>query len=163
MLALTASSYRRSFFYEQLDFLICRSLRNQPLNSLFTKELIILSIYKSISKSINPNQFNQLLSRTDDQPTRSRHSNNISNVLPTSRSISQSMYGLERRKDFKQSLNQKAHNRCVLVFQYQRLRTNAASPYTIKSIAVITVEPAGKASFVLGCIQTRLMGQYNGK
>ena len=30
-------------------------------------------------------------------------------------------------------------------------------------IAVITVEPAGKASFVLGCIQTRLMGQYNGK
>ena len=33
----------------------------------------------------------------------------------------------------------------------------------IVSIAVITVEPAGKASFVLGCIQTRLMGQYNGK
>ena len=32
-----------------------------------------------------------------------------------------------------------------------------------QSIAVITVEPAGKASFVLGCIQTRLMGQYNGK
>ena len=31
------------------------------------------------------------------------------------------------------------------------------------AIAVITVEPAGKASFVLGCIQTRLMGQYNGK
>ena len=30
------------------------------------------------------------------------------------------------------------------------------------AIAVITVEPAGKASFVLGCIQTRLMGQYNG-
>ena len=30
-------------------------------------------------------------------------------------------------------------------------------------IAVITVEPAGKASFVLGCIQTRLMGQYNAK
>ena len=30
-------------------------------------------------------------------------------------------------------------------------------------IAVITVEPAGKASFVLGRIQTRLMGQYNGK
>ena len=30
-------------------------------------------------------------------------------------------------------------------------------------IAVITVEPAGKASFALGCIQTRLMGQYNGK
>ena len=29
-------------------------------------------------------------------------------------------------------------------------------------IAVITVEPAGKASFVLGRIQTRLMGQYNG-
>ena len=29
--------------------------------------------------------------------------------------------------------------------------------------AVITVEPAGKASFVLGCIQTRLMGQYQGK
>ena len=31
-----------------------------------------------------------------------------------------------------------------------------------KVIAVITVEPAGKASFVLDCIQTRLMGQYNG-
>ena len=30
-------------------------------------------------------------------------------------------------------------------------------------IAVIKVEPAGKAPFVLGCIQTRLMGQYNGK
>ena len=30
-------------------------------------------------------------------------------------------------------------------------------------IAVITVEPPGKSSFVLGCIQTRLMGQYNGK
>ena len=30
-------------------------------------------------------------------------------------------------------------------------------------IAVITVEPAGKASFVLGCNQTRLMGQYTGK
>ena len=29
-------------------------------------------------------------------------------------------------------------------------------------IAVITVEPAGTASFVLGCIQTRLMGRYNG-
>ena len=27
-----------------------------------------------------------------------------------------------------------------------------------RRIAVITVEPAGKASFVLGCIQTRLMG-----
>ena len=33
----------------------------------------------------------------------------------------------------------------------------------ISLIAVITVEPACKASFVLGCIQTRLMGQYNGK
>ena len=38
---------------------------------------------------------------------------------------------------------------------------DAESRFT--SIAVITVEPAGKASFALGCIQTRLMGQYNGK
>ena len=30
-------------------------------------------------------------------------------------------------------------------------------------IPVITVEPAGKTSFVYRCMQTRLMGQYNGK
>ena len=30
-------------------------------------------------------------------------------------------------------------------------------------IAVIAVEPAGKASFVLGCMKTRLMSQCNGK
>ena len=34
---------------------------------------------------------------------------------------------------------------------------------TNNNLAVITVEPAGKAYFVLGCIQTRLMGQYNRK
>ena len=31
------------------------------------------------------------------------------------------------------------------------------------SIAVITVEPAEKISFVYNCMQTRLRGQYNGK
>ena len=31
------------------------------------------------------------------------------------------------------------------------------------SIAVITVEPADKISFVYNCMQTRLRGQYNGK
>ena len=36
-----------------------------------------------------------------------------------------------------------------------------AAKETSYKIAVITVEPAGKASFVLGYIQTRLMGQYN--
>ena len=30
-------------------------------------------------------------------------------------------------------------------------------------IAVITVEPADKISFVYNCMQTRLRGQYNGK
>ena len=30
-------------------------------------------------------------------------------------------------------------------------------------IAVITVEPADKSSFVYNCMQTRLRGQYNGK
>lgn len=29
-------------------------------------------------------------------------------------------------------------------------------------IALVTVEPAGKASFVYNCVQTRLMRQYNG-
>ena len=38
----------------------------------------------------------------------------------------------------------------------------APSPSTV-SIAVITVEPADKTSFVYSCIQTRLRGQYNGK
>ena len=31
------------------------------------------------------------------------------------------------------------------------------------TIAVITVEPADKISFVYNCMQTRLRGQYNGK
>ena len=31
------------------------------------------------------------------------------------------------------------------------------------SIAVITVEPADKISFVYNCMQTRVKGQYNGK
>ena len=35
-------------------------------------------------------------------------------------------------------------------------------PSTV-AIAVITVEPADKTSFVYSCIQTRLRGQYNGK
>ena len=60
-------------------------------------------------------------------------------------------------------------------FQFESLgKRLTASDYVLKtlfkyssslvlSIAVITVEPAGKVSFVLGCIQTRLMGQYNGK
>ena len=30
-------------------------------------------------------------------------------------------------------------------------------------IAVITVEPADKTSFVCNCMKTRLKGQYNGK
>ena len=30
-------------------------------------------------------------------------------------------------------------------------------------IAVITVEPADKISFVYNCMQTRVKGQYNGK
>ena len=30
-------------------------------------------------------------------------------------------------------------------------------------MAVITVEPAGKASLVYSCMQTRLMAQYNRK
>ena len=30
-------------------------------------------------------------------------------------------------------------------------------------IAVITVEPADKTSFVYNCMKTRLKGQYNGK
>ena len=32
-----------------------------------------------------------------------------------------------------------------------------------KAVAVVTVESAGKAPFVYTCMQTRLMGQYNGK
>ena len=44
-------------------------------------------------------------------------------------------------------------------FEYHRGNRNAQQ----NLIAVITVEPAGKAPFVLGCIQTRLVGQYNGK
>ena len=31
------------------------------------------------------------------------------------------------------------------------------------AIAVITVEPADKISFVYNCMQARLRGQYNGK
>ena len=34
---------------------------------------------------------------------------------------------------------------------------------SLKEIAVITAEPAGKASFVYSCMQMKLMGQYNGK
>ena len=33
----------------------------------------------------------------------------------------------------------------------------------VSAIAVITVEPADKISFVYNCMQTRLRGQYNGK
>ena len=33
----------------------------------------------------------------------------------------------------------------------------------LQGIAVITVEPAAKISFVHNCMQTRLRGQYNGK
>ena len=34
---------------------------------------------------------------------------------------------------------------------------------TATTIAVITVEPADKISFVYNCMQPRLRGQYNGK
>ena len=44
-----------------------------------------------------------------------------------------------------------------------KLKRRRYDPQSRFPIAVIAVEPAGKASFVLGCIQTRLMGQYNGK
>ena len=33
----------------------------------------------------------------------------------------------------------------------------------VSAIAVITVEPADKISFVYNCMKTRLRGQYNGK
>ena len=35
--------------------------------------------------------------------------------------------------------------------------------FLYQGIAVITVEPADKISFVYNCMQTRLRGQYNGK
>ena len=51
--------------------------------------------------------------------------------------------------------------RCSNVFL---MSTKAVSSYRLfKSIAVIAVEPAGKAAFVYRSMQTRLMGQYNGK
>ena len=49
---------------------------------------------------------------------------------------------------------------------YSWLYTQKRSFYVVSTSAFIffiTVEPASKAIFVLGCIQTRLMGQYNGK
>ena len=38
-----------------------------------------------------------------------------------------------------------------------------ASVASHTTTAVVTVEPAGKASFFNSCMETRLMGQYNGK
>ena len=51
----------------------------------------------------------------------------------------------------------------VLLFDEGAQATTTTTATRTSQIAVITVEPAGKASFVLGCIQRRLMGQYNAK
>ena len=48
-------------------------------------------------------------------------------------------------------------------WQHETDSTMTLLPVFDLTIAVITVEPADKISFVYNCMQTRLRGQYNGK
>ena len=56
---------------------------------------------------------------------------------------------------------------CIFLCQkkFKKIKKDklATDSHPIVPIAVITVEPAGKASCVYSCMQTRLMDQYNAK
>ena len=66
-----------------------------------------------------------------------------------------------RKEACQQLVNTHAFVACALILHSWKPGV-APLPSTV-AIAVITVEPADKTSFVYSCIQTRLTGQYNGK
>ena len=66
---------------------------------------------------------------------------------------------------FRTSWNITCSDNDVFAHAIESPRRQRRGPVTTRTflIGVIAVAPTGKASFVYGCMKTRLMGQYNGK
>ena len=80
------------------------------------------------------------------------------------------MYGLTRFCLFLQAWDRKDENKVrkislldTLLGSFLEKRVGCRDSICFDSIALITVEPAGRPSFVCSCTQTRLMGHYKWK
>ena len=57
----------------------------------------------------------------------------------------------------------KIRTKTALMFIYRKACRLKFKKAFVRSIAIITIEPTDKISFVYNCMQTRLGGQFNGK